>query len=188
MPDKYQNFAELATQEVLDKDYRIRIKSLPDSNVAILAPHGGSIERRTSEIASDIAGNEHNLYLFEGLDPNGTFDTLHITSHRFDEPQCLALVANIDTVVTVHGCAGKQQFVYVGGLDLALKAAIEKAINAVGIHIENHNPQFQGRHARNICNRGASGRGVQIELSDGLRGAPEERLVSESIRQVLRKT
>ena len=186
MPDRYRNFAELATQEVLNRDYRIRVQSFPNSNVAIVAPHGGSIERRTSEIAIDIAGDEHNLYLFEGLDPNGSFDTLHITSHRFDEPQCLALVATSATVITIHGCSGKQKFVYLGGLDLTLKTQIANAISTLGIRIENHSHQFQGRHTNNICNRGATGRGVQIELSDGLRGAPEESLVSQSINQILR--
>ncbi|MGR8948538.1 MAG: poly-gamma-glutamate hydrolase family protein [Gammaproteobacteria bacterium] len=187
MPDKYKNFAELAKHERLNKDYQITVQRRAGSNIAVVAPHGGSIERRTSEIARSIAGTEHNLYLFEGQDPLGTFDTLHITSHRFDEPKCLSLIASIGTVVTIHGCSGKDKFVYLGGLDTDLKTTISKVIEALGIRVDTHAHQFQGRHTKNICNRGGTGKGVQIELSDGLRGAPEEALISNTIRDVLRR-
>jgi phage replication-related protein YjqB (UPF0714/DUF867 family) len=54
------------------------------SDVCIIAPHGGKIEKWTSEIATALAGDDYNLYLFEGLKRAKNRD-LHITSSRFDE-------------------------------------------------------------------------------------------------------
>ena len=56
--------------------------------MAVVAPHGGGIERATSAIARAIAGGDHNLYLFEGRLPSLNYERLHLTSHRYDEPQC----------------------------------------------------------------------------------------------------
>lgn len=39
--------------------------------VAIIAPHGGSIEPGTSEIAATIAGDSQSFYAFEALRPAG---------------------------------------------------------------------------------------------------------------------
>ena len=101
MVDQYPNFAALADATIAGTDYRITVVARPPSTVAIIAPHGGSIERRTSAIARAIAGDDFNLYLFEGLDASGSFEDLHITSHRFDEPACLALIADCDDVIAV---------------------------------------------------------------------------------------
>lgn len=185
MADKYTNFSALAEDNIEDSDYRILVNTRQNSSVAIVAPHGGSIERRTSEIASAIAGNDHNLYLFEGLDPNGTFDSLHITSHKFDEPSCLALVENASCVICVHGCAGKKEEIYLGGLDSALKTQLHESLTAAGIQSFSEGHKFQGTHPRNICNRGTLSKGVQIEFSDGLRGAPSETIAVQTIRQTL---
>src|ERR1700751_5506986 len=89
----------------------------PDSSVAVLAPHGGAIEAGTSEIACAVAGSEFNLYVFEGIRESGNYAALHLTSHRFDEPRCLALLSACDHVITVHGCRGEIPRVLLGGLD-----------------------------------------------------------------------
>ena len=40
-----------------------------------------------------------------------------------------------------------------------------------GLEVETEGHRFPGLHPDNICNRGATGRGVQLELSDRLRDA-----------------
>ncbi len=183
--DKYSTYAELAEREIAGRDYKIRVIRRPNSKVAILAPHGGSIERRTSCIATAIAGKEFNLYLFEGLDADGSFDTLHITSHRFNEPSCLNLIANCAAVVAVHGFSGETQEVMLGGLDENLKRRMGAQMALVGIDAKLDEHPYPGLHANNICNRGQRAQGIQLELSDGLRGGADEAAVIQSVRSVL---
>lgn len=185
MSDKYQCFADLAKENACDIDYRISTIVRPSSNVLVVAPHGGSIERRTSEIAKAIAGDDHSLYLFEGLDANGTFDTLHITSHRFDEPSCVQLVQKFPCAISVHGCSGDNEEIFLGGLNSELRHSISKSLLFAGLSVDNGEHKFQGTHPLNICNRTSAGAGVQIEFSDALRGARNEDIAIEVLRDTL---
>src|SRR5262245_41650267 len=106
MGDKYATFAELARFEVSGTDYRVQAVARPDSPVVVIAPHGGSIEVGTSELACLIAGDDHSFFAFEGLKPLGRNRDLHITSHQFDHPECLAHVGRSAVVLAVHGCKG----------------------------------------------------------------------------------
>jgi phage replication-related protein YjqB (UPF0714/DUF867 family) len=83
--DKYRDFAALSRteREGVDFDIVCRARS---SAVAVIAPHGGKIESGTSEIATAVAGDDFNLYCFQGLKPRHN-TSLHITSGRFDEPR-----------------------------------------------------------------------------------------------------
>jgi phage replication-related protein YjqB (UPF0714/DUF867 family) len=167
--DRYPNFEMLLRAEGTDC-FLIDCYRRP-SSVAIIAPHGGKIEPGTSTIATKIAANDYCLYRFEGRKPQNNWD-LHITSSRFDEPQCLTLISVCDHVVAIHGCEGKEPVVYMGGRDLCLLNAIRDRFDAVGIPTGMHrNPDLQGIHSKNICNRGRRGRGVQLEVTYGLRSS-----------------
>jgi phage replication-related protein YjqB (UPF0714/DUF867 family) len=165
--DRYISFAQLACHEREGQDYR-RLVERHISHIAIVAPHGGGIEPGTSEVARALAGREFALYCFEGVRPSGN-DELHITSHRFDEPTCIQLVGHAQTVVAIHGCAGQREAVYVGGLDRGLQAHLIAALRRAGFDAQAGDGDQAGRYVRNICNRGRSGRGVQLEVSRGLR-------------------
>ena len=169
--DKYQNFKELSAAERLNVDYRIRCcpVSVP---VAIVAPHGGKIEKGTSAIAEAIAGQTYSLYCFEGLKRSRNRN-LHITSTHFDEPQCLKLISACDFVVTVHGCKGSDQTINLGGLDDALRNAIRSKLEDAGFATGAH-PKQLALSPDNICNRGRRRKGVQLEVSNGLRKGLEE--------------
>jgi hypothetical protein len=77
--NKYGSYAELARCELQGSDYRITACARPQSPVLIVAPHGGLIEIGTSEIAAAVAGDDYNLFSFEGLKPYGANRDLHIT-------------------------------------------------------------------------------------------------------------
>ncbi len=165
--DNYNNFEELNNFEKINTDYRISIYDL-GSATTIIAPHGGRIEPKTSDIAAGIARDQFNYYCFEGLKPTNN-RSLHITSHNFDEPQALELLVRSQTVVAVHACTDEKVVVYPGGRDEELMGAIVKELKAAGISVANRNIKYRGVNPANICNRGASGRGVQLEISRGLR-------------------
>jgi phage replication-related protein YjqB (UPF0714/DUF867 family) len=168
MADRYANFAEMSARERRGRDYDIVVREVAESSVAIVAPHAGAIERGTSEVAVTIAGADYNLYLFEGFGDDAY--RLHITSSHFDEPDCVALVGRCGVVVTIHGChyADRDETVYLGGRDAGLRDAIGAALRGAGFaaRIDTRNP---GRHPLNICNRGSTGQGVQLEISRDLR-------------------
>jgi phage replication-related protein YjqB (UPF0714/DUF867 family) len=176
----------MAASQTEDRDYRIRVRQRPDSSVAIVAPHGGAIEAHTSEVAEVIAGEVLNLYVLEGIRKARNYEFLHLTSHRFDEPRCLALLSGCDHVVTIHGCHGEEPGILLGGLDDPLKESLASAIQAVGIRAELEGHPHPGREPSNVCNRGRRSAGVQIEMTWGLRSRTQLRqLIATTIRSAL---
>jgi phage replication-related protein YjqB (UPF0714/DUF867 family) len=168
MTNSYKNFIELSGQETEGRDYRIRI-CLRDGPILVMAPHGGMIEPGTAEIAEAIAGEEYSFYSLEGIKSEGN-GVLHIGSHLFDEPQALETVKGAEIVLTVHGQAGKtDEFVMLGGLNTDLMSEIEYELNLSGFRTLEPTEGLRAIDARNICNRGNSGKGVQLEISRGLR-------------------
>jgi len=184
--DTYYNFRELQHNEILDEDYRISLFDV-GSPITIIAPHGGKIESKTSYIAGSIARDKFNYYCFEGIKSNNN-SCLHITSHNFDEPAALKLIARSQTVVAVHACTDDKALVYPGGRDEELIGAIAKELKAAGIMVADRNSKYRGLRPNNICNRGASGKGAQLEVSRGLRDDINKvHLLSDAIHSALIK-
>jgi phage replication-related protein YjqB (UPF0714/DUF867 family) len=144
--------------------------------ILILAPHAGGIERGTSELARAIAGDNLSLYLFEGLMPTAKESkVLHITSTNFDEPNCLDLIGKFQKALALHGYNGKESLIYVGGRDNELKNELIAALKESGFPVRAAIRRYAGDRITNICNRTDSGKGVQLELSKGLRHTLFER-------------
>lgn len=183
--ESYKGFDDLANAQVEGTDYRIYVRPNADSSIAVIAPHGGSIEQYTSDIARAVAGADCNLYLFEGIRHADNYAALHLTSHRFDEPRCLELLSNCDHVIAIHGCGGDAQQALVGGLDEPLKAAMVQAMAALGIDTRLRGHSFPATDPKNICNRGRRGVGVQIEMTMALRLQGPRDAMSAAIRSVL---
>jgi phage replication-related protein YjqB (UPF0714/DUF867 family) len=170
MADKYSNFDQLSQNETSGVDYRVLVQRAKAA-FAIVAPHGGGIEPGTSEIADAIATEEFSFYAFEGLKASGNAD-LHITSTRFDEPMCLTLIGQSDTVVTMHGEESEAdgEGVFLGGLNDKLGQRFGTALQAKGFDVRRHpDRRLQGLEPKNVCNRGRSDSGVQLELSRSIR-------------------
>jgi len=165
--DRYSSFKELQRHETLDKDYTLALCDA-GSRVTIIAPHGGKIEPRTSDLARRIAGDNYNFYCFEGIKDEDNA-CLHITSHRFDEPGAVDLVSRSRVVVAVHACTGTAGLVHIGGLNKPLGRMIADELQNRAINVSFDHPRFQGTNPDNICNRGSTGIGVQLEVTRDLR-------------------
>lgn len=183
---KYGSYSELASSETQGADYRVVAVERRDSPVLIVAPHGGSIEVGTSELAASIAANEHSLFTFDGLKPWGRNRDLHITSHRFDHPQCLDLVARSSVTLGIHGCKGHSQ-IFVGGLDTELAALLAGRLTEAGFAASNEGHQYPGRNPLNICNRGRRQRGAQLEFTIDLRQPAVREQIAPVVREALRE-
>jgi phage replication-related protein YjqB (UPF0714/DUF867 family) len=132
-----------------------------------------------------VADEAYNCYCFEGIkDKNNR--SLHITSHRFDEPHAIELLSRSRTAVAVHACKDRESIVYIGGLDRVLKHLIAWELWGRNIPAALDHPVFRGMNPRNVCNRCATGKGVQLEISRGLRDNDEKlRQTAEGIRTAL---
>ena len=180
------SYDDLAQRYREGVDYAVHVVPREGSGIAILAPHGGRIEGRTSDIARLIAADDHALYLFEGLRTTGdNFDCLHLSSGRFDEPRALDLISRCDTVVAVHGYAAAGPDVLLGGLNEGLKSELAQALSQAGFSCMSDGHRFPGKDPRNICNRGRTGEGLQLELSEGLRKGGDWSGLAAVVRAVL---
>jgi phage replication-related protein YjqB (UPF0714/DUF867 family) len=175
----------LAAGERAGTDYEIRVLDRPHAPALIIAPHGGSIEIGTSELAGSIAGADYSLFTFDGHKPFGRNRDLHITSHRFDHPECLTLAARHAIVLSVHGCKGDESRIYVGGLDEELSAQLEASLTSAGFPATAEGHRYPGRNPLNICNRGARSRGAQLEFTRDLRIASLRDRLASTVRVAL---
>lgn len=179
MADRFANFEELRQVKVECRDYRIRVRLTP-SSLLVMAPHGGKIEPGTSELATMIAGDDFTFYSFEGIQRRNNYTDLHITSTNFDEPGAVEAVSRAEIVVAIHGERDEtRSFVILGGLHFDLCARLRTALEETGFSVEVEGPGLEGRSQRNICNRGRSGQGVQLEISRALR---DELVEDEGLR------
>lgn len=169
MPDSYSNYAELQSHEQEGQDYRINIRYAAQT-VLVIAPHGGRIEPYTTEITQWIAGEEFSWYSFEGLKEGVDNRKLHITSHNFDEPTLLNALRQAHVVLTIHGLKNSnEEFLMIGGLDSSLGADLRTAFQQQGFTVKRSERKYSGVRTTNICNRGRTGKGVQLEISFALR-------------------
>lgn len=166
--DKYTSFKDLHAAEKRGEDYDFESRPREASGVVVIALHGGKIEPWTEKIADAIAGKDFSFYCFKALKN----DRLHIKSHLFDEPTCENLVAAHQHVVSIHGWGVKGERVCVGGRDTKLIAVLKDSLVANGIKVENAEGALAGTDPNNIANRGATGRGVQFELTMRFRTNP----------------
>ena len=166
--DKYENFTKLQDHETEGIDYTIRFQK-EKSNWAIIAPHGGGIEAGTSELVRAIADDKYSFYSFEGTKRKNNGD-LHITSEFFDEKQSDEIVKSSDNIIAIHGCTGYSDKILIGGLDIINRALLAESLEKAGFKIDNTPPpELSGSKPNNICNRGKSKKGIQLELDSTVR-------------------
>ena len=168
MVDKYKNFKSLSSVEKKDVDFKIFTENVK-SRIAIVAPHGGGIEPGTSEIARSISNGKYNCYSFEGIKSKKNKELLHITSTIYDEPECIAVCQSSDTVLTIHGADDDDDIVFVGGLNEELKSTMIEKLKKAGFKAKEDKTGHSGQDIRNLCNKGKMKKGLQLEISNGLR-------------------
>jgi phage replication-related protein YjqB (UPF0714/DUF867 family) len=169
--DLYRNYEDLEKARSEGKDYEITVlREGRSTDFIIFAPHGGKIERCTSEVAREVASNLYCLYLFEGTmtDRNAI---LHITSTNFNEPRGLEVIQSCKTAVAIHGRKddGDTETVYLGGLDQQLVKNLATCLNEADFKTQIGGHKFPAVDPKNICNLCATGRGAQLELPKTLR-------------------
>lgn len=151
-----------------DIDYEIEVNET-ESNVTVVAIHGGKIEKGTTELAYALAShNNYNYYSFLGLKSTDNF-SLHVSSDKFGESVALQMVSESKRTLSIHGCDGEKEFTYIGGRDTELANKIKESLVKHGFTVKDAPENLSGISPDNIVNKNRDGRGVQIEISEGLR-------------------
>jgi hypothetical protein len=105
--------------------------------------------------------------------PSGNSD-LHITSTPIDYPDLLAMAPGARRWLSFHGMADRTPGVAevaVGGLDAQLAAAVTTALTNAGFSCAAPPSEIAGTDPNNICSKGLTRAGVQLELSNSLRAS-----------------
>jgi phage replication-related protein YjqB (UPF0714/DUF867 family) len=156
----------------------------------ILAPHGGGIERGTSELCLAVAGHHpanlpqvppagvtYDYWMFEGV-REGDNRELHVTSTGCDDEVAVSLCAGSLNALSLHGFSDDDQVVLVGGAtpDSTPNPLRESLLDGLrDAHFVVRDPgehgELNGNDPCNIVNRTMLGMGAQLELSTPLRDA-----------------
>lgn len=189
MPAEHTSYRELQLNHKEDTEYRIS-ESTARSKVGVFSPHGGGIEQGVTELVRAIANDDFSWYLFEGKLRTGN-SVLHITSHLFDEPRCLAFVKNHLFVLAIHGKDGDaSESTYLGGRNVRAKKMIGDFLKRAGFDVPAVTPhRLLGEEPNNICNQCRGGEGVQLEIASGQRrkffGGDFRKLAGRRLRTAL---
>lgn len=172
MADLYANYAALSAVEVEGVDYTRTSVRPAAASWASIAIHGGAIEAGSGEVARAVAADRMAYYEFAGIKPANNVD-LHITASNFDEPQCLALVAAADRILSFHGYTGTIGVAEtaIGGLDGRLRDLVSAALTTAGFTVVTTPSELAGTDPANVCNKGRLRAGVQLEMSNAQRAA-----------------
>jgi phage replication-related protein YjqB (UPF0714/DUF867 family) len=125
-------------------------------DVLICAIHA-SVEPGTGDIARAIHSycqGKAGVYICYG--------TPHVTSHLFGEPLFNTIVSQYNRVISIHGMATTTPIAWIGGRD---KQLVRRLQTAMGLGIQHPPTHLRGVHPHNVVNRGASHKGVQVEIA-----------------------
>jgi phage replication-related protein YjqB (UPF0714/DUF867 family) len=201
-PDHYASMTALYAHEVeginFTKEwYRHRWRYETSRNykgeneIFIMAPHGGSIETGTTELALATAGftddfngepatrDTYDYFIFNGTNPGNQNGKLHVTSSHYNEPVATELVKNSLISLAFHGCTDKQptettgngyKACLIGGLDEPFKQSLEQSLQEAGFNaFITSQKELNGDLPNNIINKNKRKAGAQFELTTSFR-------------------
>ena len=100
--DHYRSMTDLLNDTQEGKDWT-KESTNRNSNVLIFAPHGGNIEKGTTELAKAISNKgNYDYYAFNGA-RNKNNSQLHVTSTNYNDPDLINRNYNKDISISVHG-------------------------------------------------------------------------------------
>ena len=161
---------ELENQTVEGVDWKKETRD-NGTKVLIVAPHGGNIEQGTTEVTKALANKgDYDYFSFEAMRSKNNSD-LHVTSTHYDDATLNQMIENRTATISIHGAAGTEQIVYLGGPDSALRDEIEAQLKSRGFKVLVPPAYLGGQNDKNFINRQDGTTGVQLELTTALRKA-----------------
>lgn len=166
-PDYFKSMTQLFAHTKEGRDWKKEVIHTK-SDAIIIAPHGGNIEKGTTELSRLVARKNHyNFYSFIALRHHA--ERLHVTSAHYNDPQLLKMLQKQEYAVAIHGAKGNHPIVYIGGLDTPLKLAIQKQLIKSHFVVKPAPTYLGGELTGNFVNKDLKHAGVQLELTTALR-------------------
>jgi phage replication-related protein YjqB (UPF0714/DUF867 family) len=170
-------FEEIANAYTLNTHFAVVAEpgSDPEKKYLVIGIHGGGIQLYTSDIVYGIAGTRHGFYLFEGFIQDAQ-TRMHVSSDNYNEPRFDKMVPQYSRGIAIHGLKEERgPAVLVGGLDEALTDRFIENFNKAGIPARKYSDSRVSISPKNVCNRGANGAGIQMEVPKKMRMHPVQR-------------
>ncbi|MFN8660109.1 MAG: poly-gamma-glutamate hydrolase family protein [Candidatus Obscuribacterales bacterium] len=168
----YPSLDELMRHEQRHRDWDISFIER-GTWLVVVAPHAKTIEPFTELIAKEVAGEDHSLFVFEGLRrKTETRSWLHVSSESFAHPDLERLQGSCKVTLSIHGAANNndipERVTHMGGKNHILRDSIWDSLNAHGFSVVLGSGRLAGLSDKNFVNR-TEHQGVQLELSRGER-------------------
>lgn len=169
LPETFTSMKSLLAAIPAKGNYKFEICSKQQSAIKLFAPHGGCIEPGTRWIVRSLAGETWDYFIFRGIRKNGKcYETLHVSSECYDETRCTDMAKKAMLAIAVHGRAGEDSRIEVGGGSLSFASDLCELFRYQGFPAEPAPSIMKGQSPQNFINLAAQ-RGIQLELTDGYR-------------------
>ncbi|MCI2774223.1 poly-gamma-glutamate hydrolase family protein [Staphylococcus petrasii] len=168
--DTYRSMTDLFAHTIEGKDW-YKERSNKNSRVLILAPHGGNLEKGTTELAKAIANKGGYDYYAVNANRNANNRPLHVISTNYDDKDLINSNYNRDVSVSVHGAGQTQGYntVLMGGRDTQLLGLISQELKKFKFNVQRATGYLAGTDTNNIVNFNKKGMGVQLEITPDIR-------------------
>lgn len=160
----YDSFKAMAGENIYGRDYSIESYKR-NSDVTVIAIHGGDIEKHTALVARKTADVIFNLYVFNGWGEDAK--KFHITATDFDEPIAENIVSGAKFAVSFHAMRGKNNIVCIGGSNDKAGSIMRQKLEKAGFKAEFPCERLPGKAKNNIVNKPLYG-GIQLEMTQDL--------------------
>lgn len=177
MPVSYTDVVLCATCGI---DYDLILRQ-PGDAISIVALHGGTLAPYTAELATELAGGDHNLYLFLA---HAARPELRISPLRAREARLDVLVEHSMAIVSIDACDDREPAARIGGANAALIATLSASLAAVDVTVSPSTAPGIELSRAYFFNRAAEG-GVELSFSAELLASLYAGQAAEERRQRL---
>jgi len=174
------SYTDVVLRATCGIDYDVALRQ-PGDALSIVALHGGTLAPFTAELATELAGDDHNLYLFVA---HAERPELRISPLRARETRLDVLIEHSMAIVSIDACDDPQPVARVGGINAALAATLSESLATVDMAVSPSEAPGIELSKAYFFNRAAEG-GVELSFSAELLASLFECQGGEERRQRL---
>ena len=160
MVEQHVSYTDVVLCATRGIDYNVALRQ-PGDALSIVALHGGTLAPFTAELATELAGDDHNLYLFVAYTER---PELRISPLRARETRLDVLIEHSMAIVSVDACDDPQPVARIGGRNAALAERLNESLAAAGVPVSPSQAPGIDLSKAYFFNRAAEG-GVELVLS-----------------------
>ena len=165
--DKYQSMTQLESETVEGVDWK-KIQEIMVRKYLLLRHMEETLNKERQNNESFGEKGNYDYFSFEAIRPKNNTE-LHVTSTHYDDPTLNQMIQNRTATISIHGAAGTDQIIYLGGPPSTLRDEMETQLKSSGFTVMAPLDYIGGVKKNNFINREKNNTGVQLELTTALR-------------------